>query len=83
MTVLELKEWLNKLPINANGMNVGIAVQTPGGYVCPDGCLVDVDTIHEGFDWHMNDVILVPTVSLKIADIDEWKNHGKDAPYPG
>ena len=49
MTVKELKDVLELMDDDAK---VGICVNVPAGWVCPDGCVVDVDSVYMGFDWH-------------------------------
>ena len=69
MTVKELKDVLDKMEPD---MRVGICVNTPSGWICPDGCVIDVDSICMGFDWHQGEVLVVPKHRLDIHDVDEW-----------
>lgn len=45
MTVKELKDVLELMDDDAK---VGICVNEPPGYMCPDGCVVDVDRVCMG-----------------------------------
>ena len=69
MTVKELKDALELMD---NDAKVGICVNEPAGWICPDGCVVDVDSIHMGFDWHQGEVLLVPKHKLDIHDVEAW-----------
>lgn len=69
MTVKELKDVLELMDDDAK---VGICVNTPAGWVCPDGCVVDVDSVCMGFDWHQGKVLVVPKHKLGIYDVEEW-----------
>lgn len=72
MTVKELKDVLELMDDNAK---VGICVNEPAGWMCPDGCVVDVDRVCEGFDWHQGEVLVVPKHKLDIHDVEEWGKH--------
>lgn len=65
MTVNELKEALN----DVNGdLNVAICVETPDGWVAPQGSTCDVDMFSIGFDWLDGDFLLIPKHPLKVVD---------------
>ena len=72
MKVKELKGIIDMVDPE---LEVGIAVETPGGYVCPDGCLVGVRYATRGMDWHMGDFVIVPKYQLRMTEKgeDEWK----------
>ena len=69
MTVRELKEILNHVDPDRL---VSICVNTPSGWVCPDGCTVEVKSAHCGIDWHGNEILLAPMYKLDIHDVNEW-----------
>lgn len=69
MTVRDLKEFLNHSDPDSQ---VKICVNTPGGWVCPDGCAVDIKAAYHGIDWHTCEILLVPLNQLDIHDVDEW-----------
>ena len=69
MTVKELKSVLELMNDDAP---VKIRVNEPAGWMCPDGCVVDVDGVCTGFDWHQGEVLVVPKHNLDIHDIEEW-----------
>ena len=69
MTVGELKAVLDKMEPD---LKMGICVNTPGGWVCPDGCVVGVNLATRGIDWHGWEVLLVPEHELDIHDVEEW-----------
>lgn len=71
MTVRELREVLNRADPEEV---VKICVNTPGGWVCPDGCAVDIKAAYHGIDWHTFEILLVPMFALDIHDVDSWKN---------
>ena len=76
MTVKELKDVLELMDDDAR---VVICANTPAGWVCPDGAVVDVDSVYMGFDWHQGKVLVVPKHSLDIHDVEEWaKPHKED-----
>lgn len=69
MTVRELKEFLEHAdPDNL----VKVCVNTPGGWICPDGCVVDVKAAYRGIDWHGDEILLAPLHELDIHDVEEW-----------
>ena len=69
MTVRELREVLNR----ANPEEVvKICVNTPGGWICPDGCAVDIKAVYHGIDFHTQEILLVPLHKLDIHDVEEW-----------
>lgn len=72
MKVKELKEMLNGVD---DDMNVVISVNTPGGYVCPDGAVVSVKRATLGIDWHGYDFMLIPEFKLDVSNINEWVNN--------
>ena len=74
MTVKELKDVLELMDDDAK---VGICVNTPAGWVCPDGCVVDVDSVCMGIDWHQGEVLVVPKHKVDIHDVDEWSGKPK------
>ena len=85
MTVKELKDVLELMDDDAK---VGICVNTPAGWVCPDGCVVDVDSVCMGIDWHQGEVLVVPKHKLDIHDVEEWGKPVKEEewepePEPG
>lgn len=65
MRVRELREALEGYDDNDN---VAIAVQDIPGWVCPDGMIVGIDKVVHGIDWHMTDVILIPSRKLRLTD---------------
>lgn len=69
MTVKEMKEVLELMDDNAE---VGICVNEPAGWMCPDGCVVGVDSVCMGIDWHQGEVLVVPKHKLDIHDASEW-----------
>ena len=69
MTVAELIEVLTKFNANAK---VSICVREPAGWICPDGAVVGVERVTDGFDWHSGEVLVVPEHKLDIHDVDEW-----------
>ena len=70
MTVRELKEILNHADPEEV---VKICVNTPAGWVCPDGCAVDIKAAHHGIDWHTCEILLVPLNQLDIHDVEAWE----------
>ena len=75
MTVKELKTVLDEMEPD---LKVGICVNTPGGWVCPDGCVVGVKLATRGIDWHGWEVLLVPEHKLDIHDVEEWAHPRKE-----
>ncbi len=71
MTVKELKEILDTAKPD---MLVKICVNTPTGWVCPDGCAIGLKSAHHGFDWHAHEILLVPNFKLDIHDTEKWEN---------
>ena len=69
MKVKELKEILEHMGDDAK---ISICVNTPGGWVCPDGALVDVNSVCVGMDWHSGKVLIVPEHKLDIHDVEAW-----------
>jgi hypothetical protein len=69
MKVGELKKYLEGVP---DDNDVCICVNEPPGYICPDGALVDVKCVVEGFDWHMGKALIVPLHKLDIHDVGSW-----------
>ena len=57
-------------------LEVGIAVETPFGYLCPDGCLVEVSRARQGIDWHNGDFVIVPKCRLRLTPkgLEDWRN---------
>ena len=74
MTVRELREVLNHADPEEV---VKICVNTPAGWVCPDGCAVDIKAAHHGIDWHQGQVLIAPKHKLDIHDVDEWSGKPK------
>lgn len=72
MTVGEIKKAFEGIP---DDTIVKVCVDTPGGYVCPDGCAIDIRHASEGFDWHMGHFLLVPKYNLKLTDagFEQWR----------
>lgn len=68
MTVKELKDVIELMDDDAK---VGICVNEPAGWTCPDGCVVDIASA--GFDWHQGEVLVVPKHKLDIHDVKEWE----------
>ena len=75
MTVKELKDVLELMDDDAT---VGIYVNEPAGWMCPDGCIIDVDSVCSGIDWHQGEVLIIPKHKLDVHDIDEWNRKNKD-----
>ena len=69
MTVKELKDVLELMDDDAS---VGICVNEPAGWMCPDGCVVDIARVYAGFDWHQGEILFVPKHKLDIHDVEEW-----------
>ena len=74
MTAREFKERLSNI---ADDDEVEISVNTPAGWVCPDGALVPVEGVYQGFDWHTGKVIIIPKCKLDIHSIEDWSGRGK------
>lgn len=77
MTVKELKDVLNLMDDDSE---VKICVNTPGGWVCPDGCAIDINGVYMGIDWHQGQVLIAPKHKLDIHDVDEWSGKPKKEP---
>lgn len=73
MTLGELRKAFAGYP---DDMPVYICVETPGGFVCPDGATVDILIAVEGMDWHMGQMLIVPKYQLRIkeSEIEKWKD---------
>lgn len=74
MTVGEVKKLLDGHP---DDMPVRISIETPPGFVCPDGALCDIRLVARGIDWHGHEVIVVPRYELRLrddAEVDKWRN---------
>ena len=69
MTVKELKDVLNLMDDDSD---VKICVNTPGGWVCPDGCAIDINGVYMGIDWHQGEVLIAPKHKLDIHDVEAW-----------
>ena len=69
MTVKELKCSLEGMEDDAQ---VSICVETPAGWVCPDGATVGVKGVYPGFDWHMGEVLVVPEYNLSVSNVEAW-----------
>ena len=69
MIVKELKDFLNTME---DDNEVCIRVNEPAGWICPDGATVNVKRVVCGFDWHQNQVLIVPENELDIHNIEEW-----------
>lgn len=72
MTVGELKKALEGVE---DDMPVYVCIETPGGFVCPDGATVDVKTATEGMDWHDDQLLIVPKYRLRLrddAEVEKW-----------
>ena len=79
MTVKELKEVLDTAEPD---WPVKVCVNTPAGWVCPDGCAIAIKSANHGIDWHTNEILLVPHCKLDIHDIEEWKKPHKEESEP-
>ena len=75
MTVKELKSILEGMGDDAQ---VSICVETPGGWVCPDGATVGIKGVYHGFDWHMGEVLVVPEYKLDIRNVEAWSKRRED-----
>ena len=71
MTIGRLKELISDMDDN---LEVKIEVESPKGFVCPDGATVGVRTIHRGIDWHYKYAIIIPEYRMKIKDVLKWTN---------
>jgi len=72
MTVRDLKEALEHA---ADEQEVKICIETPSGWVCPDGCVVNVKYVApRGIDWHARETLLYPEFELKMTEsaFKEW-----------
>ena len=76
MKVSELKRILE----NADQDNeVVIEVETPSGFVCPDGAVVGIKYVAaRGIDWHGHETVITPEYKLKIKNIDNWRSRKQD-----
>jgi hypothetical protein len=74
MTVKELRKLLDRMD---GGDTVYICVNEPAGWICPDGAVVGLKGVYNGFDWHAGDVLLVPEHSLDIHDVGAWSGRAK------
>ena len=70
MKAKELKEIIDRLDPESE---VKVCVNTPGGWICPDGCTVGIKDVGNGFDWHAGEILIVPEHKLDIHDVEEWK----------
>lgn len=74
MTVESLRHALRDLP---GDMRVSICIETPGGFVCPDGAVCDVNSVGRGIDWHDHEFMIRPKYRLRLrddAEIENWRN---------
>lgn len=69
MTVGELKKCLEE---SDDMSEVAICVDTPAGWVCPDGAIVGVKNVTRGIDWLTGFTLLVPQYRLEIHDAEAW-----------
>ena len=76
MTVKEIKDALNNMD---DDCDVYICVNTPCGWVCPDGATVGIKGVYEGFDWHMGQVLIVPENRLDIRNVEAWSKRKPDS----
>ena len=79
MTVKELKEVLDTAEPD---WPVKVCVNTPAGWVCPDGCAIAIKSANHGIDWHTNEILIVPEFKLDIHDIEEWGRPQKEESEP-
>lgn len=73
MTVESLRHALRDLP---GDMIVSISIETPGGFVCPDGAVCDVNSVGRGIDWHGHEFMIRPKYRLRLrddAEIENWR----------
>lgn len=73
MTVESLRNALRDLP---GDMTVSISIETPGGFVCPDGAVCDVNSVGRGIDWHGHEFMIRPKYRLRLrddAEIENWR----------
>lgn len=75
MTLGELKDIVKDMP---DDLEVKVCVETPGGWVCPDGATVDVKFATQGFDWHMGDFLIVPMNAIRVKNVDNWAHRVDD-----
>lgn len=79
MTVKELKEVLDRAH---DDQEVVICVETPSGYVCPDGAVVGIKiACSRGIDWHSHECLLIPEYKLQIANVEKWANRENEDNY--
>lgn len=74
MTVGEVKKLLDRHP---DDMPIRISIETPAGFVCPDGALCDIRLVTRGIDWHGHEVIVIPSYRLRLrddAEVEKWRN---------
>lgn len=75
MTLGELKNIINNLP---DDLTVKVCVETPGGWVCPDGATVDVKFATKGIDWHNWDFLIVPANRMCVKNVENWSKRVED-----
>lgn len=75
MTVKELKSRLEGMEDDAQ---VNICVETPGGWLCPDGDTVGIKGVYPGFDWHMGEVLVLPEYKLNIKNVEAWSKRKEE-----
>lgn len=72
MTVGDLKKALARHP---DDMTVSISIETPSGFMCPDGAVCDVNSVGCGIDWHGHEFMIYPKYELRLRDdsvIERW-----------
>lgn len=70
---MKVKELIKILEKSDPENEVSISVNTPGGFICPDGAMIGIKTAcSRGIDWHGHEAILIPEYSLDVHDIDAW-----------
>lgn len=72
MTVGDLKKALARHP---DDMTVRISIETPGGFVCPDGAVCDVNRVGRGIDWRSHELMIYPKYRLCLRDgagVKKW-----------
>ena len=72
MTVGDLKKALARHP---DDMTVSIRIETPSGFVCPDGAVCGVNSVGRGIDWHGHEFMIYPKYGLRLRDdsvIEKW-----------
>lgn len=77
MNIIELKKIVDRLyetteEYNKELTNIGIQVKRIGSVAGTP--LVNVKSIHSGFDWDNNKIIIVPETELREIDRDEIKS---------